>query len=40
MPGDRIHFNGTIKSELSVTMAGALRHPVLSVTLMWIQKPK
>jgi hypothetical protein len=39
-PGDRVVFDGTIKGELSLTMAGALRGPEISVTLSNIKRPR
>jgi hypothetical protein len=33
-PGDPITFDGQLEGELSLTMSGALRAPVLSVTLL------
>ncbi len=37
-PGDRVVFDGTLTTELSLTMAGAIRHPEVSVTIFRIER--
>ncbi|SRR6266540_1467293 len=37
-PGDRVVFDGTLATELSLTMAGGIRHPEVSVTISRVER--